>query len=417
MSRRPLKSDPSDVRANNIRAAFSLVSREGKMTRAELGRRMGLSRMAVSDVVSQMVGNRLLRKVGLDRRTGRGKRSVMLAVDTDGWLVASVDLTQRYVLRAVLTDLLGHIVERVEIPYECSGSLRFETVDALCAKVLGQADRPVLGLGVAVPGVVNPEGTVIRSVALGWSDVALRAHLEQAHHLPVLVCNDVNMGLLGECTFGEGSADSLFVRIGQGVGAAVCVSGKIVDGSGYSAGEIGHVVVDPQGPECVCGKHGCLETMVSVPRLRERLAAQTQTRETVLRQAGTMLGAALAMSIGLLDLADISVAGPADIVGTAFLDGMRDELKAKTFVDYHCQPAVHRCEQGDDLVLRGQAVAVVCRLVDSVRDRDGNDDNHRGNAAADTLEGTLGESERPHDSTDAVQPTKLMTKMEVAGSR
>ncbi|WEV58514.1 ROK family protein [Bifidobacterium sp. ESL0728] len=369
MSRKSLKSDPSDIRAVNIRTAFRLVTDAETISRAELGRRMGLSRMAISDLTGEMIDNRLLREVGLDHRSGRGKRSVMLAVDADGWCVASVDLTQRFVLRAVLTDLLGRILERVEISYESSGRLRIEDVDAVCAKVLGLTNRPVLGLGVAVPGVVNAEGVVVRSVNLGWAGVALKARLEGKLHLPVLVCNDVNMGLLGECAFGDGSADSLFVHIGQGVGAAVCVDGKIVDGSGYSAGEIGHVVVAPDGPQCVCGKRGCLEMMVSVPKLRERIEAEPQARETILANAGTMLGGALAMSVSLLDLADVSVAGPADIVGTAFLEAMREELKGKTFVDYHGQPSVRRCQQGDDLVLRGQAEAVIRRLVDSIHTR------------------------------------------------
>lgn len=370
MSAKILKSDPSDVRANNIRTAFLLVSERGRMSRAELGRSMGLSRMAVSDVVSEMVQGRLLREVGLDRRSGRGKRSVMLAVDTDGWRVASVDVTQPFVLKAVLTDLLGHIVARVEMPYGGDGRLSLEDVDDVCVRVLHASDRPLLGLGIAVPGVVSSEGVVIRSVNLGWADVDLKVRLEKLYELPVMVCNDANMGLLGECTFGNGSQDCLFVHIGSGVGAAVCVGGKIVDGSGYSAGEIGHVMVDPDGPQCVCGKRGCLEMMVNVPKLRAQIDAGGGAREAILTEAGALLGDALALSTGLLDLADMAVAGPPDIVGDVFLDAMSKEIKKKTFVDYRTDRLmVHRCEQGDDLVLRGQAQAVIRHLVDSIHVR------------------------------------------------
>lgn len=370
MHRKVLKSDPSDVRANNIRTVFLLVAKHGNMSRAELGRRMGLSRMAISDVVSEMVQGHLLREVGLDHRVGRGKRSVMLSVDTDGLRVASVDLTQRFVLRAVLTDLLGHVVKRVEIPREADGSLMLSEVDAVCGKVLGVSDCPLLGLGVAVPGVVDSEGIVIRSVNLGWADVDLKTHLEASYGLPVLVCNDANMGLLAECTFGNGSPNCMFVNIGPGVGAAVCVDGNIVDGSGYCAGEIGHVMVDPNGPQCVCGKRGCLELMLNVPKLRAHIEAQPDARQKILSEGGAMLGDALAMSTGLLDLTDIAVAGPPDIVERSFLSAMREQIKRRTFVDYHPDRlSVHRCEQGADLVLRGQAQAVIDCLVDSIHAR------------------------------------------------
>lgn len=369
MSRTTLKSDPSDVRARNIRAVFQLLFPVEQMSRAELGRRVGLSRMAISEVVGEMVDNHLLRETGMDSRTGRGKRSVMLAVDPDGWRIVSVDLTQTFVIRGALVDLCGRIVGRVEIPCENAGDVQLEVVGELCEKLLSMTDRPVLGMGMAVPGVVDPDGVVIRSVNLGWTNVPLKKRAETRFHIPTVVCNDTNMALLGECYFGDCSADSMFIKIGQGVGAAVCVNGEIVNGRGYAAGEIGHVVVDPKGPRCVCGKRGCLEALLSVPHLRERIDSEPEDRTSILAEAGQRLGRALAMTVSLLDLSDVSVFGPPEIVGEAFIGSMREELEAGISADYRDMPSLHRCQQGDDLVLRGQAVAVIRQLIDSIHNR------------------------------------------------
>ncbi|WEV72865.1 ROK family protein [Bifidobacterium sp. ESL0790] len=361
-----LKADPSDARASNIRSAFQLVFPSGQMSRAEMGRRMGLSRMAIGKVVSEMLESHLLRELGMDERSGRGKRSVMLAVDPDGWRVVSLDLTARYMIRGALVDMCGHIVSRAEIPCEGMGNVRLKALDELCDRLLGESDQPILGLGVAVPGIVNSEGTVIRSVNLKWTNLALKEHIEKRLHVPAVICNDVNMGLLGECTFGRCSADSMFIKIDQGVGAAVCVDGRIVEGNAYSSGEIGHVVVDPKGKKCVCGKRGCLETVLSAPVLKKRIAKEPESRTAILAEAGQLLGKTLAMSVSLLDLSNISVSGPAEIVGDAFIGSMREELEADTVVDYRAPVALHRCEQGDDLVLLGQAIAVINGLVDSI---------------------------------------------------
>ncbi|MDF7664709.1 ROK family protein [Bifidobacterium sp. ESL0745] len=408
---KPLKSDPSDVRAKNIRTAFQLVAYAGAISRAELGRLMGLSRMAVSDLVNEMMENHLLRQAGLDRRQGRGKRSLMVTVDTDHWRVASVDMTQRFVIRGALTDLMGRIVDRVETPLGDDAQSHLQMVDELLGKLLAMTSHPILGLGVAVPGVIDAEGTVVRSVSLGWTEIPLQTHLKQERHIPTVVCNDVNMGLLGECTFGKGSRNSLFVRIGRGVGAGVCLNGTIIDGSGYSAGEIGHVVVDPNGPQCVCGKRGCLEMMVNVPRLRERIESHPDKRDDILGRGGNMLGDALAMSVSLLDLSDISVDGPADIIGPVFLQALRDELEAKTNVDYRRQPVIHRCEQGDDLVLRGQAVEVIRSFVDSIHSRRESD----GGMAEDetiTKTGSLHGKRMAGTSKDATDAAKYADSIE-----
>ena len=216
------KTVPSDIRANNTMAVFNLLFPATHMSRVELRRHIGLSRMAISKVTEEMTDHRIIRETGIDNRTGRGKRSTVLAIDTAYWRVIAIDLTQSFVIRGALVDLCGRIVQRVESTVETTGAITIDDVIALIGRLRSISDLPTLGVGVALPGIVDSEGTVLNAVHLGWSHLPLRARLEEALGLPVSVNNSTRMALIAERFFGEGSPNSLLVRIGQGVGAALC---------------------------------------------------------------------------------------------------------------------------------------------------------------------------------------------------
>lgn len=353
------KADPSDVRAANRLLMFDLLFPNHTMSRVELGRQTGLSRVAASEAVGDMLDKRILREIGIDERSGRGKRAVMLAINPDVWRIVSVDLSQPYVLRGALVNLCGGIVQRVEVPLEDEGRVDLDEVFDLIRSLIAQAGEHVLGIGVAVPGVVTREGRVVQSTNLSWSDFELRDMIEGEFVLRTMVCNEVRVALLAERFLGKGSSDCLFVRLARGVGTAVLVNDQLVYGTSYAAGEIGHAVVDPEGPQCACGKRGCLETLISAVRLHKLLEQEPGKRREILEGAGVVLGDALAMPTCLLDVDDVAVFGPADVVGDTFLDAATCRLSELTDSRFHHAPKVRRCELGDDIVLCGQAVAVI----------------------------------------------------------
>ena len=362
------KATPSDIRANNTMAVFNLLFPSNQLSRIELNRRIGLSRMAISEVTGQMIGHRIIREIGTDNRTGRGKRSMILAIDTAYWRVIAIDLSQPFVLKGALVDLCGRITDRAEAPIETDGGIGVDDVISLAERLRSMTDLPILGAGVTLPGIVDVSGQVISSVHLGWSHLPLRERLEQALNLEVSVTNDTKAALISERFFGEGSPNSLLVRIGQGVGAALCVNDEVVEGQSFMAGEIGHVTIDPNGPVCACGKKGCLETFFSSSKLLAMIAETPERRTHILAEAGQAFGRVLAVPAGLLDLNDIAVYGPPEIVGEAFLGSMREELSANLAFGDRTVPRLHRCQQGEDLVLRGQAVAVIRSCIPTIRE-------------------------------------------------
>ncbi|NUG67444.1 ROK family glucokinase [Lactobacillus mellis] len=123
------------------------------------------------------------------------------------------------------------------------------------------------GIGIGTPGSVDYQtGTVDSAFNLNWDrPMALKEQIELHTNIPVQVENDANVAALGERWLGAGkNTDNVaFVTLGTGVGGGIIINGQIVHGQGGSAGEIGHMTINPQGYRCTCGKRGCLETVAS----------------------------------------------------------------------------------------------------------------------------------------------------------
>lgn len=134
-----------------------------------------------------------------------------------------------------------------------------------------------LAAGVAVPGIVDAEnGIAVYASNLGWRDVPLRTLLgERLGGVPVALGHDVRTGGLAEGRIGAGKgADRfLFVPLGTGIAGAIGINGTIESGAHGYAGEIGHIVIRPDGPDCGCGQRGCLEALASASAVTRAWAA------------------------------------------------------------------------------------------------------------------------------------------------
>ena len=197
---------------------------------------------------------------------------------------------------------------------------------------------------------------------LGWSDLPLQALLEDATGLPVLVANDANAAVLAEHSFGGALSDTMLVKVGHGVGAGLLLGGTPLFGNRFAAGEIGHVVVGTDGGAlCACGKTGCLETWLAIPRLTANLEATDDPaeRERILRRAGERLGIALAPVVGALDLAEVVLSGPAELLDGPLTEAAIETLRNRTMAEFHGDLTVRMTALGQDIVMRGAAAMVL----------------------------------------------------------
>ena len=143
------------------------------------------------------------------------------------------------------------------------------TVQQLIAEY-GTVRQDIMGVGLGIPGLVDPQGGIgIASVNLNWRDVPVVEGIQQRLNLPCQIENDVRAAALGEARFGAGQdiEDLIYLSIGTGIAATILLGRKVYRGTNGIAGEIGHAVVDPDGPLCKCGTRGCFEVVASGPAI------------------------------------------------------------------------------------------------------------------------------------------------------
>ena len=340
---------------------LQLLFRHGPASRADLARASALTKVTVSDLVAELVTEGLLQETAAPFSGRVGKPPVHVSLDPNSRHILVVDLSTDGVAAGALVDLSGRMRERRQLPFAgARGEAAVEVVHTLVRDLVGAASRPLLGIGVGSPGVVGPDGTVIDAPNVGWRDVPLAEGLREAFDLPVFVANDANTAVLGEHTYGEGRDGGLMLlRIGTGVGAGLVLEGALLHGHRGAAGEIGHVVVDPTGEPCACGRRGCLETVMAVPALRALVNAAGADADAHLARVGEQLGVVLAPVVGALNLHELVLSGPTELLGGALLEAADRTIRERTMPVSGEELVIRTSALGDDVVLTGASVLVL----------------------------------------------------------
>ena len=356
------KAVPGDARRHNRSLVLRTLFRSGSLSRADLARATSLTRVTTSDLAAELLGEGLIEELGTRTDQGVGKPAILLGVVRRSRLTVTLDLSDDEMFRAAVVDLAGEVLDRRAVEREGRTGVEAVALATELAKELAaNVDGTLLGLGVGSPGVVSPQGVVVEAPNLAWFDMDLAERLEDAVGIRTHVANDANVAALGELGAGEPADRSLFlVKVGQGVGAGLVLDGELVMGDRYAAGEIGHVVVDPDGEKCACGLRGCLETVIATPYLRTRLSA-ADAPEPVLAGAGRRLGEALAPVVSTLNLREVVLSGPVDLLDERFRDAALDTIRSRTLPAVGDNVEVRATALGEDDVHLGAARLVLDR--------------------------------------------------------
>lgn len=337
---RPAPGRVEDVRRGNlVRVLASLAQARTEPaphpTRADLASRTGLTKASVSSLVAELVDAGLVAESGATRDGERGRPGVGLELSTRRGVVG-MEINVDYI-SAGLLDLGGNLrilrtLERGNRgqPPESVMALLAGLVSDVAAEA-SAAGIVILGGGLAVPGLVDSaSGTVASAPNLHWRAVALQLDrlLPDAPYGTVLH-NEANCAALGELWYGHGLdfQDYLFVSGEVGVGGGLVIGSELFAGPHGQAGEVGHMVVEPSGPDCSCGGHGCLETFagqeaifseagipagtasVRLARLGEQLASGDAAAISAVARAGRYLGIAAASTARMMNLSAVVLGG------------------------------------------------------------------------------------------------------------
>ena len=276
MSRQFRTGDQTFVRELNRSILLERLWVGSPVSRADLAGSTGLNKTTVSSLVDGLISDGFVREIGLDASAG-GRPGVLLELNPDAGLMIGAEIGVEC-LNVVVSNLRASVSWRRQVLFERSDSL--EHVLERLATMLRQAKQHcqrrglrLFGAGITIPGLVDVgSGTLVFEPNMGWTNVAVRQHLIDRLHIPILIDNDANAAALAERYFGvaRGVDDFAYVVANIGLGTGLVLGGHILLGVSGHAGEAGHTTIDPDGPLCRCGNRGCWERLASQRALMER---------------------------------------------------------------------------------------------------------------------------------------------------
>jgi predicted NBD/HSP70 family sugar kinase len=378
----PRRAD--DIRRHNLGLVLAHVHQDGELTRAELTARLGMSRSTIGVLVADLAALDLVSAqvpTGGDRS---GRPSHVVGPSETGPYAIAVDIDVQHACVAAV-GIGGRILARLTVPFSADCSP--QNLVAAIARAVPDLEQMVtsgawpIGLGISIPGTVLPSGEVGFAPNLGWRNVQLAREVQAAlaGQLRVMLGNDADLSVLAEHLRGAGRAcNDLVYLLGRiGVGAGIIVGGEPMLGHAGRAGEIGHNVMDPAGPQCQCGKRGCVETYIGDSGLTRGVASASNSAEVLaaaaagdpdavaaVRSAAHWLGRVLANIVNVLDPERVILGGSFAGVLEFAREDVIDAVVSHAFEDVNPSELLTAPGLGDDSALLGAAELVFAGLMD-----------------------------------------------------
>jgi len=361
-------TSPQNVRNLNKHAALDLIRfTAGGISRVELAHIMALSRAAVTSIVNDLLETEIVREAE-SRSVNSGRPPIILEINPSGDYVAGVDMGATH-LSIVVANYAANFIQEKEIPFDIALGPKtcLNQANELLRETLAEASisiEQVNAIGVGVPGpIASDAGMVVAPPIMpGWDRYPIRNTLEKMWGCPISLNNDAELGALGEWAYGAGRGfrNLAYIKVGTGIGAGLLLDGQIYHGATGSAGEIGHLTIDENGPMCTCGNRGCLEaltgghaiarqaqeavhngkrTILSEIAPVERISAQDVAdaarqgdliSQQILSRAGSHLGIAIAGLVNIFNPNMVVVGGGVAQIGDLFLEPVRQAVQRRS---------------------------------------------------------------------------------------
>jgi len=274
------KINGQDMKRHNVHLVINTIIKYGPISRTELRDKVGLTAATVINITNDLLERNIIVQEGLAAASSKGRKALMLNVNPTAFYALGVSLTTRR-LRVGLADFRGEIVDATDVAIRNTITPE-QTLDLIQEKVQMLIEKhrvpteKLVGMGVAAPGPIDTHtGLITVPPDLpNWRNVPLEKMLEERLQLPVRIANETNAAALAECYAGGDEKEFVFFisLFHLGVGGGLVLNGEQLLGFHGSAGEVGHLLVQPGGRQCGCGSRGCLEAMISEDALLEAAA-------------------------------------------------------------------------------------------------------------------------------------------------
>ena len=388
----------ASLRRHNLALVLAEIARGDGVSRAQIAAASGLTRGTVSALVDSLVTAGLVAE-GSPNRGSVGRPGNALRLNADGPAGLGIEVNVDYVAAALL-DFTGRARSVRIVAGDNRGADALTVLGrsvSVAQQMLSESigdDSNIVGVGVAVPGLVGTDGILRRVPNLpGWEGVPVAETVQADLAMPVgitLVDNEANLAALAEHWYSEADVGNDFVRVSGeiGVGAGIVTSGELWRGVNGLSGELGHVTVEPDGPVCSCGARGCLEqlagqeallrdagaampagTALGVPDgpiadLVARAESGDERTLAALRRGGAALGTALSTLVNVLDIPTIVLGGLYAAVAPWISADVESELSARSVGYQKTGVRLLVSQLGAEAAVRGAAGLVIRRIID-----------------------------------------------------
>jgi glucokinase-like ROK family protein len=292
--------DHTTMREMNLALVLNTLRQEEAVSRAEIARITGLQKATVSSLTKELLDRDYVVDLGIKPSNNQvGRPSNRLSLNPNAGYIIGSEIGVDYII-VIATDFAANIVEQYQ--ESTLGSMNSlekildRTIELIqeTLKKLEKRGRPIFGIGLGVPGLVNSHtGTLLFAPNLGWKDIPLCQIMSDAFNIPVYVDNEANYAALGETYFGAGLSSNyvLYIVSGIGLGGGIVLNGQLLTGWAGFSGEFGHMTVDSGGLRCNCGNYGCWETVASQKAVFRRIreAITTGNQSTLMETTGADL--------------------------------------------------------------------------------------------------------------------------------
>ncbi len=269
------------VKKLNRMRIVNMIKDHEPISRQQIAEQTGLTPSAITGIIRELIEMNFVKEIGLGESSG-GRKPVKLKFNCKAGYVLGIEVTRHETVFAI-ADLKNQPTKVHSVTLDMA--VPQTGVPLLVAEIrqlINQEDHRkmhFMAVGIAFPGMfyVN-QGIVKRAINLGpeWNDYPLQEILEAELGVPVVIENNAKAAALAEKWFGDGIAyeNLAYINMGEGISTGILVEGSILQGARGYAGQIGHMVLDENGPLCNCGNRGCLEAICACPALIRKVKAE-----------------------------------------------------------------------------------------------------------------------------------------------
>ncbi len=356
------------VKNVNKHAVLDLIRfTPGGLSRAELAQRMDLSRAAMTAIVNDLLESNVVRET--ESRNGQnGRPPIILEINPSRGHVVGIDMGASH-LSILLADFAAQVIDEAEVPFTIADGPEacLARANTLISELLQKNNLDIAqisSIGLGVPGPIASEAGMVFAPPImpGWDGFPIQANIESHWNLPVSLNNDAELGALGEWAYGSGRGENFlaYIKVGTGIGSGLLLNGQIYRGATGSAGEIGHLTIEENGPLCDCGNAGCLEalaggkalarqareaiqkgqrtllsTLGPIEAITARDVASAARRgdlvsQQIIARAGSYLGIAIAGLVNLFNPRVVVLGGGVAQIGDLLLQPIRDTVARRS---------------------------------------------------------------------------------------